>query len=72
VLNPVAAGLCRHPADWPWSSYRVTAEPGDDGQHLALDRLLPFFGRDEATARRRYREFVSDELERPAFAYRPR
>ena len=21
VLNPVRAGLCEHPADWPWSSY---------------------------------------------------
>src|SRR5438093_11434847 len=25
VLNPVRAGLCRPPADWPWSSYRATA-----------------------------------------------
>jgi hypothetical protein len=25
VLNPVRAGLCRDPGDWPWSSY------ADDG-----------------------------------------
>jgi REP-associated tyrosine transposase len=24
VLNPVRAGLCAHPADWPWSSYSET------------------------------------------------
>jgi REP-associated tyrosine transposase len=22
-LNPVRAGLCAHPAEWPWSSYRA-------------------------------------------------
>ena len=30
VLNPVAAGLCRHPREWRWCSYRSTAE-GDPG-----------------------------------------
>jgi REP element-mobilizing transposase RayT len=24
--NPVAAGLCQHPADWPWSSARFRSE----------------------------------------------
>lgn len=29
-LNPVRAGLCEHPADWKWSSYRayLPHEPG--------------------------------------------
>ena len=22
AFNPVRAGLCDHPADWPWSSFR--------------------------------------------------
>ena len=22
ALNPVRAGLCEHPSDWPWSSFR--------------------------------------------------
>lgn len=22
ALNPVRAGLCDHPSDWPWSSFR--------------------------------------------------
>jgi len=25
ALNPVEAGVCDHPADWPWSSYAATA-----------------------------------------------
>jgi putative transposase len=25
ALNPVEAGLCEHPADWPWGSYRGAA-----------------------------------------------
>ena len=25
VMNPVEAGLCAHPSEWPWSSYRATA-----------------------------------------------
>jgi putative transposase len=24
ILNPVRAGLCRHPREWPWSSYHAT------------------------------------------------
>lgn len=30
-LNPVRAGLCEHPADWKWSSYRayLPHKPGD-------------------------------------------
>ena len=25
LLNPVRSGLCSHPAEWPWSSYRMLA-----------------------------------------------
>ena len=30
-LNPVRAGLCQHPAEWKWSSYRayLPHQPGD-------------------------------------------
>ena len=28
--NPVAAGLCRHPGEWPWSSARAHLEGTDD------------------------------------------
>lgn len=29
-LNPVAAGLCQHPKQWPWSSARAHLEGHDD------------------------------------------
>ena len=29
--NPVAARLCRHPGEWPWSSARTHLEDIDDG-----------------------------------------
>jgi REP-associated tyrosine transposase len=67
VLNPVAAGLCRRPEDWPWSSYRVTAGLTEN-RLLALDGLLPLFGRDEAGAQLRYREFVGEGASRAVTA----
>jgi putative transposase len=52
VLNPVRAGLCSHPAEWPWSSYGdeqtelVTGMIGDRSSFEAfvlagIERLLP-------------------------------
>jgi REP element-mobilizing transposase RayT len=41
-LNPVRAGLCRSPDDWPWSSYAATAglQPApcflDPGEYIGL------------------------------------
>lgn len=61
VLNPVEANLCRHPGDWAWSSYRATVGTADP-RLLALDRLLPLFGPDETSARRRYCEFVQEGM----------
>jgi putative transposase len=59
VLNPVAAGICRRPAHWPWSSYRATV--GLVAPHPCLDlprALEPFAG--DRTAFRRY---VSNRLD---------
>ena len=54
VLNPVAAGLCAHPSEWPWSSYhRILAG-------LGSDRLMGLFGRSPAEAIRRYHEVVDE------------
>jgi putative transposase len=38
LLNPVRAGLCAHPRDWPWSSYRslVSGEPSPYGDVESL------------------------------------
>jgi REP element-mobilizing transposase RayT len=60
--NPVAAGLCEHPADWRWSSYRSTCGLRRRPRFLEDDRVIELFGRDRSTALLRLREFVeSDE-----------
>jgi REP element-mobilizing transposase RayT len=33
AFNPVRAGLCEHPSDWPWSSFRNL-----DGSRFVFDR----------------------------------
>lgn len=57
ALNPVRAGLCVSPAEWPWGSYRavVGSVPTTPAQAL---KVLELFGREAATARERFREFV--------------
>jgi len=37
VLNPVKDGLCRHPREWRWSSYRAAAGIGPRAPFLSLD-----------------------------------
>jgi putative transposase len=38
ALNPVRAGLCAKPSDWPWSSFRATA--GIDTPPTFLDEMM--------------------------------
>ena len=52
LLNPVRAGLCLHPRDWPYSSY---------GEPLTA-RLADQFGSDPEVARARFERFVEDGL----------
>lgn len=63
-LNPVRAGIVRHPGDYPWSSYGANAEGVDNplvhahGSYAALGR--------SATARRAaYRALVAQALSAP-------
>ncbi|HEY7708212.1 MAG TPA: transposase [Gaiellaceae bacterium] len=48
VLNPVRAGLCRHPAEWAFSSFRDPLSA----------RLMGQFGHEPELARERYEAFV--------------
>ena len=64
VLNPVAAGLCGHPAEWPWSSYSRTANVPDDIFVAGEERLLRMFGDSPAEARATYRAVVDACVER--------
>jgi len=62
VLNPVRAGLCDAPEDWPWSSYRACAGLDFAPSFLAVTEHLGLFGGSPAVARRSYRQFVRDGI----------
>jgi putative transposase len=59
VLNPVRAGICKRPEDWPWSSYRACAGLDLAPDLLAVGDLLALFGSRPAQAQAAYRAFVA-------------
>ena len=65
--NPVEAGLCRHPAEWRWGSYRALAGLGPSPAPTFLDvrRVLSMFGPKADSARKRFRTFIDDAPNRP-------
>jgi REP element-mobilizing transposase RayT len=58
-LQPVAAGICRKPEDWPWSSYRALLGLAPMPPFLRPARLLDMFGQG-SLALRLFRRFVED------------
>jgi REP element-mobilizing transposase RayT len=60
ALNPVEAGICAAPAEWPWSSYRAFLGLAPAPSFLASEWLLAHFGLDRPRARERFRAFVED------------
>jgi REP-associated tyrosine transposase len=42
LLNPVRAGLCRHPREWRWSSYGATVGVRPRPRFLSLDWMSDF------------------------------
>ncbi len=58
ALNPVRAGACRDPEQWPWSSHRHVIADDEPPSFLAVDRTLGCFSDDPGTARRLYAAFV--------------
>ena len=52
VRDPVRAGMCERPCDWPWSSQRALSGQCPPGV-LALRELLSHFAREQARARAR-------------------
>lgn len=55
--NPVAAGLCATPADWPWSSHRAVIGAGA-APWLDHERLLSHYASLGGDPGRRYEEAV--------------
>lgn len=60
VRNPVAAGLCRAPELWRWSSHTAVCN-GIYPLWLDVPRLLSYFGQTGGDPLQRYREFVAVE-----------
>jgi putative transposase len=58
VLNPVRAGICRRPEDWPWSSYGATIGLVAPPEFLAVDDLLASFGSPRDVAAASFADFV--------------
>jgi putative transposase len=58
LRNPVEAGLCDEPGEWPWSSYRASVGDVAPPRFLALRKLQSYFGDTDEVARSRLREAV--------------
>ena len=71
VLNPVRAGICRDPSDWPWSSYRATIGAEHAPSFLAVSAVLQMFADDPARAAAHYRRFVAAGIGRRYTEPRP-
>lgn len=65
VRNPVDAGLCSEPAQWPWSSYRASVGEITPPAFLGVTKLWSYFADVPESARARYRALIAslDELE---------
>jgi REP element-mobilizing transposase RayT len=62
ALNPVEAGLCNRPAEWPWGSYRAMAGLTPPPEFLTCDWLLSHFAPDLKLARSCFEAFVDGRL----------
>ena len=58
VLNPVRAGLVKHPCEWPWSSYLATAGRCSPPAFLSAATLGLFGDGDVAALQERFARFV--------------
>jgi putative transposase len=68
ALNPVRAGLCGRPEDWPWSSYAELVDEHAPPPLVSTARALEFIDGDPARARDHLRRFVAQGLEGDAGA----
>jgi len=61
-LNPVRAYMVRHPAEYPWSSYRANAQ-GEPTTLLTSHPLYSALGSDDKARRAQYRELFRYQLD---------
>lgn len=58
VLNPVRAGIVKHPGNYKWSSYKGTVGLIKAVPFLTVDWILGQFGKSRREAQKEYRRFV--------------
>jgi putative transposase len=58
--NPVEAGLCKAPGDWPWSSYAGTVGLAEASSFVDAARVVGGLGESVEIARARLRAFVEN------------
>ena len=61
-LNAVAARRCRHPDEWPWSSYRATIGHAPPRPFHDVSATLAHFGSSHEAARVAYQAFVRERF----------
>ncbi len=61
-LNPVAAGMVTHPADYPWSSYRANAQ-GDENKVVTTAAMYEALGIDRLGRVKAYRGIFRHHLD---------
>ncbi len=66
VLNPVRAQMVRSVKDWPWSSYRATADLVPVPPWLATEPILSALGQRRAVALPAYRDWVAQGRNQPS------
>lgn len=60
VRNPVAAGMCERPQDWPWSSYASTIGAVEAQPFVDARAVLDYFGGSAEIAIAQLRSFVEE------------
>lgn len=66
VLNPLRARIVKKLEAWPWSSYSATCDQTAPPDWLHTDWILAQFGRQRASAIRKYVEFVHEGARLPS------
>lgn len=61
-LNPVRAGMIKHPRDYPWSSYRANAEARPNSLRTPHPEYIRL-GESSETRRTAYRGLFTDQLD---------
>ncbi len=60
AMNPVRAGVCDEPRQWPWASYPALVGEAACPTYLSIEWVLAYFGNDRDRAAKRLVAFVED------------